>query len=1832
MLSIDMLGGSGVVVNTGVWNAMTYQKNADYTFSGGGTIDHFNATNGGGTISGCPVFENFGGEVITIPEGSAVQTKSASGANTFGNGKLIISGDSVSDGNEVRGNILHLIFSGSGQRLSFSTIQAREVHFVNGSKIITSHSDDFGAEPPTAERFVIHPGSSLKNPEGRHVYILGNIENYGQISDMNLHTIGSIKNNGEWTGGTLGLTGVTPRYITGSNPIMTSVTIFESFPLLNPHVIFGGSFGVTTGKSILFSPDDTFLTDPENDTDTYIVELLGPVSGNIIAEMADGKELDPSDSTEIRISGSAGEQNIQADLSADTIRISGGTKRLYRQTFSGDLIIEPSASLFNWKSNWSELTHFGDIVNKGSIIGESNGYAFYMDLYGDAENQGIWRNAKVRLKGNEDRLLDGVFDSDVSIGSEEFVITGYPVFAKNLSVSNHLLVGKNDDETDAALTFTGNNTFSDIDVRGADETVSAILIFAGSSQGFDNEIHADTIVFASPISSSSSTKTMYSPKLYGDVFVEEGVVVQDYSSSYARMMVYGDIHNNGIIRNRTSGGDSYWWQLYAENDGNIFTGKNAEWRSERIVAYWNNKEKGTYQYAFTQDPEKVKSHDPQDWEKFENTKYASLSVKDEVLSGEPWYWAWREKTGEDANGNIIWSAWNHRTINVPEENNTPPQLTLLGEEVITLSKGDEFTDSGVTANDAEDGDITDQVTTTYEYAPNAEAEKVPADGIDTSLVGEFTITYSVTDSGGLSAEVSRTVSILPAPKLEFSEEPSFKGAFGNPRGVGREKATAGLDEIIFKVVYEDKNNSSEVPEVFAHVEKHLSFGTLAFEDDVVFSYGYSCVPGRAKNPYFNDEWVMSCSTGDPYTFRGMAAGESINIDIPEYNAQSVTLEIAGYAGIEADVEVSVTDINSNPLGNVQKHLSFSSNPEETQSVTISADPRIVRGIQLKVLQSTEVGLFVKSVILDEKVRMPLDEYAIDPKNSDGDFGNGEQFSLSLRPSKGKYSYFFEAESNGVTVFRKEELFPLTFETGYSSVLFFPGILASRLYKDAESNCDFKTDDNCFDRFWEPTLDDQTSDVIDLYLTSDGSSIREGIYTVDTIDEPLGFDPATNVYKKFLEELNAWKNAGIYNNYQVIPYDWRLPFGEVLNSSDFRDGKLYFDTPDAKYIYRNIEALAATSANGKVTIITHSMGNFMAKKLLMTMDDPSIVENLIMVAAPQIGTPQSIASILHGEDKYLFSFFRDNPDIDDTGIFHTLDASISRNFVRNMITSYVLLPHQKYFDYVTDIKEGEDLGATDVITFDGSLLDMETTDSDIQKMLRYYLYDDQKAPINDYNSYIEFLTGAEGRDQPTNDNVKKPIIVNNEVLQKATAIQEEMTSWIPPTDLNIYQIAGWGKYTVKGIEYHAENEGTISNPKYVLDMRPQETIDGDGTVVLPSAVVLETPGTGDDPYDFKKKEGLQTYFVNIKKYNESNLGTTINRKHANILEIEYLRNLIDKIIKNDSIEIDSDQNLKYISYSRPEFTDKYIRLSVHSPVIISIIDSEGNKTGIIHNPDAPETLLSIVEEIPNSSYMQFGEGKYLYIPADQEYTVELEGLGYGSFTFEIEEKLGDEIIETKVLENIPVSPETKASMTIKTINEASPLSVDVDGDGEEDASISINGNEGEEDVSAEIDIIFSLIGTLEMDQGLKEKLLKKLLLAETRLEKGKADNASKVLKNTIKKLENEIKRNERLVKRDEKQNTRKEKIQGKIEDIMSHLDPEDEEETEEDAEEEKTFKELQKEAKKNNRLQKRLEKLEKLLERKSEKWEEWKEKHPGERISTEDAEMLILLLERIVEKL
>ncbi len=83
----------------------------------------------------------------------------------------------------------------------------------------------------------------------------------------------------------------------------------------------------------------------------------------------------------------------------------------------------------------------------------------------------------------------------------------------------------------------------------------------------------------------------------------------------------------------------------------------------------------------------------------------------------------------------------------PQPVNTPPEITLIGNNPINIFVGDNFSDPGATALDREDGDIT--------------ANIVKTGTVNTSTVGTYTINYSVTDSGGLSDYESRSVVVSP---------------------------------------------------------------------------------------------------------------------------------------------------------------------------------------------------------------------------------------------------------------------------------------------------------------------------------------------------------------------------------------------------------------------------------------------------------------------------------------------------------------------------------------------------------------------------------------------------------------------------------------------------------------------------------------------------------------------------------------------------------------------------------------------------------------------------------------------------------------------------------------------------------------------------------------------------------------------------------------------------------------------------------------------------------------------------------------------------------------
>ncbi len=78
---------------------------------------------------------------------------------------------------------------------------------------------------------------------------------------------------------------------------------------------------------------------------------------------------------------------------------------------------------------------------------------------------------------------------------------------------------------------------------------------------------------------------------------------------------------------------------------------------------------------------------------------------------------------------------------------TPPQITLLGDNPYTVGMGTNYIDSGVTAIDDIDGDISASVQLT--------------NNVNMSVVGNYTVKYNVSDKAGNSApEVTRTVKVV----------------------------------------------------------------------------------------------------------------------------------------------------------------------------------------------------------------------------------------------------------------------------------------------------------------------------------------------------------------------------------------------------------------------------------------------------------------------------------------------------------------------------------------------------------------------------------------------------------------------------------------------------------------------------------------------------------------------------------------------------------------------------------------------------------------------------------------------------------------------------------------------------------------------------------------------------------------------------------------------------------------------------------------------------------------------------------------------------------------
>jgi hypothetical protein len=664
---------------------------------------------------------------------------------------------------------------------------------------------------------------------------------------------------------------------------------------------------------------------------------------------------------------------------------------------------------------------------------------------------------------------------------------------------------------------------------------------------------------------------------------------------------------------------------------------------------------------------------------------------------------------------------------------------------------------------------------------------------------------------------------------------------------------------------------------------------------------------------------------------------------------------------------------------------------------------------------------------DPEVKLFVDGTAtILPRTALGDYVTTGTFP------KGTHNWYFEANKNGLATTTTAVK---TFTTGYSNVAFLPGIKASRLFKQGTL---FEN------QLWEPNW---WTDTQDISLKTNGASVDNKIYT--KIDANLGMiDQANllpfpdvlqeNYYVSFIDSMNKMVSDGNIAKWKALPYDWRLAFPDILANGKIIGDKIYYDSSyatDTPYILQELKSLAESSDTGKVTIIAHSMGGLLAKKILHGQSNISeITDTLILVDSPQFGTAQAVATLLHGtgEDIPLNNF----------GLF--TDAQTGRRVAQNMASAYTLLPS---LEYMTRVKDGMN-NFTAVISLDSSLQKI-TGDSlfNPTTVLNYYQQNYRGTKIITHNALKDFLVGKDGHTTAPDNDIIHPMTIQEKMMIDAENIHNEIDNWVPPEKMRVVQIAGWGiPETIRGITYKAKHVSPlclpgVSCPTEIFDTVPEFTFDGDGTVVVPSQIAMNT----------------ETYFVDLNEHNSSLWsGLKKNRSHGSVLEVDNLRVLISRIIENIS---NPAQGLAYIKTDKNQLQQgelkDLIRLSLHSPVKVDVTNQGGAHLGISTNSTETRTLYDT--QMPNSYYLEMGEGKYLGFPIETETTIKLQGTGTGTFTLNLEQYQGDTQEGTQTFTDIPVSPTTKATLIINTLSDAKELAIDQNGDGTIDSIVFTDEN-------------------------------------------------------------------------------------------------------------------------------------------------------------------------------
>ena len=247
-----------------------------------------------------------------------------------------------------------------------------------------------------------------------------------------------------------------------------------------------------------------------------------------------------------------------------------------------------------------------------------------------------------------------------------------------------------------------------------------------------------------------------------------------------------------------------------------------------------------------------------------------------------------------------------RTVSVVETagpvDNTPPVITLIGDNPQTIDLNAAYTELGATATDDIDGDISDSIV-------------IDVSAVSTNIVGSYDVIYSVSDSAGNQAEpVARVVSVV------------------DPNATATKISV--LTAIVDNIVVPNYKDLSETSEVFAH-----STGPLASYCDSIGSDSEAAELASAKESWLQlMQTLQKAELGNfgPGAKNNNALRNNVNFHSDEQQLSTCATDVAVVrANDDSSYDVAVTTGNQRSVAAVE-YLLFNPDLKHTCASNVSA--------------------------------------------------------------------------------------------------------------------------------------------------------------------------------------------------------------------------------------------------------------------------------------------------------------------------------------------------------------------------------------------------------------------------------------------------------------------------------------------------------------------------------------------------------------------------------------------------------------------------------------------------------------------------------------------------------------------------------------------------------------------------------------------------------------------------------------------------------------------------------------------------------------------------------